>query len=139
MFIFSKREVMKSQSSLPIQYITGSQSAISQGSDKNADSPTTSRTPFQISLNESIIDIYERSEVNTAVPDERSGFDRRTSPGRRQSSAKSVPSPSDQRVTDVNAYSPKQTTTQTYDETAKKMPAFFSPSSEKGSILDTWA
>jgi len=130
---------MESQTSLPIQYRNGSKSEISRGSDKNPDSPATSRTSFQTSLNESIIDVYERSEVNAAVPDERTGTDRRTSPTRRRSSSESAPLASGKKATDVASYTIEQKINQTYNKTEIATPAFFSPSQKKGSLLDIWA
>jgi hypothetical protein len=125
---------MTSQSSVPIQYYNGSKSEISRGSEKSLSNSTTSGTSFQTSLNESIIDVYERSEVNAAVPDERTGVDRRTSSPRRQSSS-SAPLQS----TDVGVYSTRQKTNQTFNKAEKTTPVFFSPSQKKGSLLDIWA
>lgn len=127
---------MKSQSSLPIQYGTGSKPDISQGPEKN---PNSFGASFQTRLNESIIDVYERSEVNAVVPDERTGNDRRTYSTRRQSSAESNPLPSGKKVTDVDVYSTDQKTYQTNNRTEKISPAIFSPSPDKGKLLDTWA
>ncbi len=127
---------MKSQSSLPIQYGAGSRPDISQGSEKNSGSTGTS---FQTQLNESIIDVYERSEVNAAVPDERTGIDRRNYYTRRQSSEESASLSSGKKVTDVGAYSTDQKTYQADNRTEKTAPAIFSPSQNKGSILDIWA
>jgi hypothetical protein len=130
---------MESQSSLPIQYPTGSNPEISRGSEKNRGSSATTGTSFQATFNESIIDVYERSEINAAVPDERTGVDRRTSSTRRQSSSASPPLQSTKKTTDINTYSAEQGTNQTYINTEKTAPAFFSPSEKKGSLLDTWA
>lgn len=128
---------MESQTSLPIQYRTVSKPDISRGLEKKPDTSATSHTSFQISLNESIIDVYERSNVNVAVPDERKGVDRRVHSNRRHSSPESVPLQSGKTVADVDTYSAKQKTNQAYN-TEKTMPAFFSPSLEKGSLLDIW-
>ena len=124
---------MKSQSSLPIQYGAGSKPDISRGSEKN---PGTS---FQTRLNESIIDVYERSEVNAVVPDERTGIDRRTYSTRRQSFAESTTLPSGKKVTDVEVNSTDQKTYQAANRTIKTAPAIFSPSQNKGRLLDIWA
>jgi hypothetical protein len=130
---------MKSQAPLPIQYISGSKPEITRGLGKNPDSPATSRTSFQTSLNESIIDVYERSEVNVAVPDERTGVDRRTSSTRRHSSSESAALQSGKNATDVGIYSTEQKINHTYNKTEQTRPAFFSPSPKKGSLIDTWA
>jgi hypothetical protein len=126
---------MESQTFLPIQYHTVSKPEISRGLENKPD--TSVNTSFQISLNESIIDVYERSNVNVAVPDERKGVDRRVHSNRRHSSPESVPLQSGKTVADVDTYSAKQKTNQAYN-TEKTMPAFFSPSLEKGSLLDIW-
>jgi hypothetical protein len=130
---------MKSQSSLPIQYGAGSKSEISRGLEKNSDSSTAPQTSFQTRLNENIIDVYERSEVKAAVPDERERADRRMYSTRRQSSSESAPLQSGNKVTDINKNSPNQKTNQTYTKTEKTAPAIFSPSPEKGKLIDVWA
>lgn len=130
---------MENQSSLTIQYSNGSKPEISRSLDKKQNSSASSHTSFQTSLKESIIDVYERSDVNVAVPDERTGVDRRTSPSRRRSSPESVPLQSDNKVKDVGIYSTKQKINQIYSNTEKIAPAFFSQSPLKGSLLDIWA
>lgn len=127
---------MKSQSSLPIQYGAGSKPDISRGSDNN---PNSFGASFQTRLNESIIDVYERSEVNAAVPDERTGIDRRNYFTRRQSSEESTPLQSGKKVTNADVYSTDQKTYQTGNTTEKTAPAIFSPSPDKGRLLDIWA
>ncbi len=127
---------MKSQSSLPIQYGTGSKTDTSRGSENNSGGLGTS---FKTHLNESIIDVYERSEVNAAVPDERTGMDRRTYSTRRQSSDASTPLTSATKFAEAEAYSQDQKTNQTDNRTEKIAPAIFSPSADKGRLLDVWA
>ncbi|MGV8059187.1 MAG: hypothetical protein AB2L12_14375 [Smithellaceae bacterium] len=133
---------MKSPSSLPVQ--PGSRADVSRGIQKSPDGLGTAQTEssassFQSRLDESIIDVYERSEVNAAVPDERTGVDRRTSSTRRQSSREPAPLKSGAKVTDVNVYSTNQRTNDTYNKTEKTAPAIFSPSQEKGKLVDIWA
>jgi hypothetical protein len=127
---------MKSQTSLPIQYSDGSRPDASRGINKNPDSYGTA---FQTRLNESIIDVYERSEVHAAVADERTGADRRASSTRRHSSPESTALQSGDKVMDLDVYSPDQKTKQTDNKAEKPTPAIFSPSQEKGRLLDTWA
>ncbi len=127
---------MKSQTSLPIQYSDGSRSDTSRGVNKNPDSYGTA---FQARLNESIIDVYERSEVHAAVPDEREVADRRTSSTRRHSSLESAALQSGEKVMDLEVYSKDRKTKQTDNNANKPTPAIFSPSLEKGRLLDTWA
>lgn len=131
---------MESQSFLPIPYFPGSKPAISRGLEKNANSSAISGTSFPDSLNESIIDVYERQEINAFAPDERSGFDRRTSPTRRRSTAESAPLQSGKKAADAGIYSTQQKANQTFNnKTENTMPALFSPSQKKGSLLDIWA
>lgn len=87
---------------------------------------------FQTSLNEKIIDVYERPEINTAVPDERSGVDRRTSAPRRKSSAKSVPFTSGR----VNVETGINSTKQTYITIEKNTSDLLNQ--KKGGFLDIW-
>ncbi|PKN76605.1 MAG: hypothetical protein CVU52_04030 [Deltaproteobacteria bacterium HGW-Deltaproteobacteria-10] len=127
---------MKSQSSLPVQYGIGSKPESSPRSEKDAGSIGDS---FQKQLNERIIDVYERSEINAAVPDERTTRDRRTYSTRRQSSAESTPLTSDAKLTDVEASSKDKKSYQSVNRTEKNTPSFFSPSPDKGRLLDIWA
>ncbi len=127
---------MKSQSSLPVQYGIGSKPESSRRSDNDAGSLGDS---FQKQLNERIIDVYERSEINAAVPDERTMRDRRSYSSRRQSSAESNPLNSNTPVTEVDADSKYQKSYQSVNKTEKKAPSFFSQSPDKGRLLDTWA
>ena len=122
---------MISQSSLPIQNSTGSKPDISRRVENNPDSlgaaqaqTATSRTSFQTQLNENIINVYERSKDHIAVPDERSGFDRRRSANRQQSSPESAPLQSDKKVTAI--YTIDQKINQTYARTENIRPAIFS-------------
>jgi hypothetical protein len=137
---------MESKSSLPVQYGVRSTPDMSQGPEKKSDrsgaaqiQSTASQSSFQSRLNEIVIDVYERSEVNTSVPDERIGADRRRSATRRHSSSESGPSQSGNNVNNVDPYSTDQKTYQTYTETEKIQPAIFSPFREKGKLVDTWA
>jgi len=137
---------MTSQSSLPIQYSTGSRSDIPRGIEKKPDSlgatqeaAATSRTSFQTQLNENIINAYERSKDDVVVPDERTGVDRRRSANRRQSSLESVPLQSGKNITGSYLYSADQKIDQPYTVAEKTSPVIFSPSPKKGTLVDIWA
>lgn len=129
---------METQSSLSIQYNNGSKSGISRGFEQKQNSFTSTNTSFQTSLKESVIDVYERSDINVAVPDERTGFDRRVSPSRRRSSPESAFLQTDNKVKDVGIYPTEQKISQTYSNTGKITPTFFSQSQDKGILLDIW-
>ncbi len=127
---------MESQS-LFIQSNVGSRLEIPFEREKNKDSEQSRLSKsFKTSLSEGIVDVYERSEINTAVPDERSGFDRRISNRRSKSSAQSVPFASGTINTEVSLDSTKQI----YIRTEKNTSEFSSLFQEsKGGLLDTWA
>jgi hypothetical protein len=133
---------MISQSSLPIQNSTGSKPDISRRADKNPDSIGAAQvkpaTSFTTELKDNIINVYERSEAKIAVPDERSGVDRRRSAGRQLSSLQSAPLPSAKNVTASYLYPTNQTIKNTYTWTENTPPAIFSPSAEKGTLIDIW-
>lgn len=132
---------MESQSSLQILNLNGVNPDTYRRFDKNPDPSATSSTSFKTSLSESaVVDIYQRSDFNVAVPDERRGGDRRVRSDRRHSS---LPSPSvllqsDITITNVGKLSPYQKTNRVLN-TQNTMPASFSPSREKGSLIDVWA
>lgn len=125
---------MESQSSLFIQNNAGLKPEIPRQPEKSKDSKESLSESFKNSLNESIVDVYERSDINTAVPNERSGADRRISVPRRKSSSQSVPFTSGtiDMQNDINI------TKQSY-VTAGKDTSDFSSSQKKGSFLDIWA
>jgi hypothetical protein len=137
---------MKSQSSLPLQYSSGSRSDISRSFEKTPDSSVSAQSYQDISRassptrsNESIIDVYERSKENAAVPDERTISDRRRASTRRQASQESTSIQSDKIVSDIGMSSTDQKANQTSSKTGNISPAIFSPSREKGKLVDIWA
>lgn len=137
---------MESLSSLPIQYSTGSRADISQGGEKCSGTieeaqaqHTESRTSFQARLTESIIDVYERSQENVVVPDERTGIDRRRSATRRRSFQESAPLQTDKIVTDVDPYLTDKKIIQNHRKTEKNPLTVFSSSPEVGRFINTWA
>ncbi len=132
---------MESQSSIQINILNSVNPETSRRFDKNHDSSATSGTSFKTSLSESaVVDVYQRSgsDFNVAVPDERRGGDRRVSSNRRRSSSPSVLLQSNMAVTNVGQHSPYQKTNRVLN-TQNTMPASFSPSQEKGSLVDVWA
>jgi hypothetical protein len=133
---------MISQSSLPIQNSTGSKPDISRRADKNPDSIGAAQakpaTSFTTQLKDNIINVYERSEAKIAVPDERSGVDRRRPASRQLSSPQSAPLPSAKNVTASYLYSTDQKINQAYARTVNIRPAIFSPPPEKGTLVDIW-
>ncbi|MEN6374319.1 MAG: hypothetical protein ABFD75_05970 [Smithella sp.] len=129
---------MESQSSLQIHNLNGVYPETSRRFDKNPDSSTASGTSFKTSLSESaVVDVYQRSDFNVAVPDERRGVDRRVRSDRRHSSSPSVLLQSNIAVTNVGKLSPYQKTNRVVN-THNTMPASFSPPQEKGSLIDVW-
>jgi hypothetical protein len=137
---------MKSQSSLPIQYGIGSKSEISRSFEKIPYSSGAtesyqdiSRTSSPTRSNESIIDVFERSKDNAAVPDERTVADRRQSSMRRHSSQASTSAQSDKIASEIGMSSTDQETNQTHSKTGNISPAIFSPSRDKGKLVDIWA
>lgn len=137
---------MKSEFPLPIQYGAGSTPGISNGVEKSKGNtataqaqPEASRNSFQTRLNEIVIDVYERSADNAAVPDEREGIDRRHSSTRRQSSQESPSLQSSKKVTDADTYSTGKKESQAYNKAGNTVPAVFSPSGEKGRLVDIFA
>ena len=137
---------MISQSSLPIQNGTGSKPDSSRGVSRYPAAPGTvdARTAtfassFSTQLNENIINVYERSTESAAVPDERTGVDRRQSPNRQQYLPKSAPLRSSENVMAGYLYSTERKTNQTYTRTQNVPPTIFSPSPEKGKFVDVWA
>ncbi|MEN6330935.1 MAG: hypothetical protein ABFD57_02985 [Smithella sp.] len=129
---------MESQSSLPIQKLTVVNPEVPRRLEKNQDSSEASGASFKTSLSESIIDVYERSDNKIAVPDERKGVDRRVCSNRRHSSSPSFPLPSGTTVINIAPYSSEQQTNR-ISPAKNTMPASFSPSQEKGSMIDIWA
>lgn len=126
---------MISQSSLPVQYSTGSKPN-SPGAAQAQ--PATSSTYFHTQLNENIINVYERSKDDIVVPNERTGIDRRRSANRRQAPPESAPLQSDEKVAGTYLYLTDQKINQTYAMTENTQPVAFSPSPKKGSFVDIW-
>lgn len=129
---------METQSALPIQYSNDTKSGISRSSEQKQNSSASSYTSFLSSLKESVIDVYERSDINIAVPDERTGSDRRISPTRRRSSPESAFLQTDNKVKDVGIYPTEQKISQIYSNAEKITPSSFSQSQDKGILLDIW-
>jgi hypothetical protein len=125
---------MESQSSLFIQSNAGLRPEIPRQSEKSRDSKESLSESFKNSLNESIVDVYERSDIKTAVPNERSGVDRRTSAPRRKPSLQSVSFTTGE----IDIQNDVNITKQTYVATGKDT-SDFSSLQKKGNFLDTWA
>lgn len=126
---------MKSQFSLPLQNNIGSRSGIPRP-EKTPDSQEISVKSIQTGLNEGIVDLYERSEINISVPDERSGVDRRTSALRKKSSMESISFQSGKITTEANINSTKQSYVNAEKKTSVSLSSF---QEKKGNLLDTWA
>lgn len=122
-------------SSLP--YGTGGKTGNSGNSvtSKSA-SAQTSRTSFNSQLNDEVINVFERSQDNIAVPDERTGADRRQSVNRRQSTREYS---SVQSNTGISLPAVNRKVNETYTRAATAAPVNFVPSSQKGTLLDIWA
>jgi hypothetical protein len=139
---------MISQTNWPIQYSAGLKPASSHKLEKSQDSPGVSQAQpvalqpyFQAQLSEKIVDVYdvyERSQDNIAVPDERTGVDRRQSANRKQYSPESALLQSNEKVTYIPIYPADHKINQTYTQTGNTPPAIFSPSQEKGKLIDIW-
>lgn len=129
---------MESQSSLPVQKLTAVNPEVPRRFDKNQDSSAASGASFKISLSESIIDVYERSDNKIAVPDERKGIDRRVCSNRRRSSSPSISLTSGAAVI-TNAPYPSQQQSYRLSAAKNTIPASFSPSQKKGGMIDIWA
>ena len=132
---------MESQSSLQIRNLNDVNPDTSRRFDKKPDSSAASVTSFEKSLSESaVVDVYQRADLNVAVPDERRGGDRRAYSNRRRSasSSPSVLLQSNIAVANVSKLSPYQKTNR-ISNTRNITPAPFPPSQEKGSLIDVWA
>jgi hypothetical protein len=136
---------MINNANLPIQYSAGLKPTISRGVEKSPDSyrvsqaqPIVSPPYFQTHLSENIIDVYERSLDNITVPDERRGVDRRQSANRNQTSPESAPLQSDKNVTYTQIYSSDHKINQIHTRIENTPLAIFSPSPQKGKLIDIW-
>jgi hypothetical protein len=137
---------MISESLSPIQYNNGPRADSPRAAEKNPGGlrapqaqPATFRTFFPTELNENIVNVYERSPGNIAVPDERTGADRRRSVTRQQYYPESAPLQSDKKITATYLYSTYQKINQTYTRTEDMPPVIFSLSPETGKLIDIWA
>jgi hypothetical protein len=137
---------MTSQSSLPIKNGTGSKPDISPGVNTNPDGRRAAdaqsaefQTYFQAHLNGDVIDVYERAKGNIAVPDQRSGIDRRRSAHLQQPSPTSVSLQTAENVAASYLYSTERKMNQSYTRTENVPPAIFSSSPERGKLIDIWA
>lgn len=136
---------MKSQSSLPIQYRAGTTPDIfhkaENGQSCNGviqEQPTVARTSFPSRLNESIIDVYERVTENAAVPDQRTGIDRRKSSVRQQASPELILQKLNNKVADIDFYSIRQKASNVFHSVKNTVPVIFSPAQKKGKFIDIW-
>jgi hypothetical protein len=131
---------MSSENSLPIQYGIGSRPNSLQGVEKNHPQNTVVfPSPFSTRLDEKIIDVYERSAYSTAVPDERTGIERRQSLIHQPSFPEALPLPPYQEVATTRLHFANREANSTYTRAANTMPSIFSPPRETGTIIDTWA
>ena len=136
---------MSGQSSLSIQYRAGSTPDIASGAEKrlqrvgpSQEQPIKSLPSLQRRFDENIIDVYERSVENAAVPDQRTGVDRRRSFIQQPSFQAVHLQQVIEKTTDIDLYSAAQQANHAYNKMGNFPPAMFSPSREKGELIDIW-
>ena len=136
---------MKSEALMPAPYRCAppAAGALSVGKTRSADNQQSrhaaaDRMPFPASTAEKTIDVFERSSSNCAVPDERSGIDRRQSIARRQSFPAFLAVQAGEKVDQAELSSVNLKAASAYSRAANIPPVIFSPPQQKGKLIDIW-
>lgn len=138
---------MKTKPPLPIQYANIQPPVSSVRTERAAVSASkfaeqqaaASIASSSISSDDRVIDIFERSSQAVAVPDERSGYDRRKSPAGRNMPNELFSADTANEVSSGGLYFINQEAATDRGAEVRKLPVVFSPFTQKGKIIDTWA